>query len=540
MANVKFNKKIFEKEIGKLDEKLQEKISLFGTPIENIDDKEIEIEVYPNRPDLLSYSGFRRSFSSFIGKQNKIEYKIYPPERDYKVYVEESLKNIRPYTVCAIIKGLNFTEELIKEIIDMQEKLHMTLGRNRKKFAIGIYPLEKIKLPITFKALEPDKIKFIPLDFEKEMNGFQILQKHPKGREYSYLLTGKEKFPIFIDSNNQILSMPPIINSQLTGKVDDKTKDIFIECSGFDLNTLNKCLDIIVANLVDSKGKVYSMEVVYGKEKIITPSFKKQEIKISLDNVNSLLGLNLKDEDIRGLLKKMGYEYIKKKVIIPPWRLDILHEVDIIEDIAIAYGYDKFVPELPKISTIGEESKTSKIKNKISEILIGLNLIEVSNYHLTTKKDQFKKMSIEEKEYLEVENSKTDYNILRKNLSHYLLKVLSENSDTEYPQKIFEIGKVFDKEEKENLAVALAPANFTDIRQILEYLFRMLNLKLEIEESKEEYPYLIEGRTIDIKFLNKKIGYLGEVHPKTLNHWKIKMPVSLLEINLDEIIKNLS
>ncbi len=120
------------------------------------------------------------------------------------------------------------------------------------------------------------------------------------------------------------------------------------------------------------------------------------------------------------------------------------------------------------------------------------------------------------------------------------LKVLSENSDTEYPQKIFEIGKVFDKEEKENLAVALAPANFTDIRQILEYLFRMLNLKLEIEESKEEYPYLIEGRTIDIKFLNKKIGYLGEVHPKTLNHWKIKMPVSLLEINLDEIIKNLS
>jgi phenylalanyl-tRNA synthetase beta chain len=333
--------------------------------------------------------------------------------------------------------------------------------------------------------------------------------------------------------------MPPIINSQLTGKVDEKTKDIFIECSGFDLELLKKCLNILVSNLTESGGKVYSMEVIYEKEKIMTPDFKKEKMKINLKNVNSLLGLNLKEEEIKILLKKMGHSYENKIVEISPWRIDILHEVDLIEDIAIAYGYENFIPEVPKISTIGGESKTSRIKKKISEILTGLNLIETSNYHLTIKRDQFKKMSLEEKDFIEIENSKTDYTILRKDLSHYLLKVLSENSDSEYPQKIFEIGKIFEKEEKENLAVALSPSNFTEARQILEYLFRMLNLKIEIKEPKEIKPYFIEGRVIDIFFNNTLLGQLGEVHPKNLNNWKIKMPVSLFEISLRELIDSL-
>jgi phenylalanyl-tRNA synthetase beta chain len=536
MATISFNKRIFEREIGRLDEKMQDKIALFGTPIERIDNNEVEIEVYPNRPDLLSYYGFKRSFLHFLGKRDKTEYKIFNPEKDYKIYVDKSLKDIRPYTACSIVKNLHFTDELIKEVIDMQEKLHLTLGRNRKKFAIGIYPLEKIKLPITFKALEPDKIKFIPLDSEREMNGFQILQRHPKGKEYSHLLAGKEKFPIFVDSNNQILSMPPIINSQLTGRVDKKTRDIFIECSGFDLRLLKKCLNILVSNLAEAGGKVYSMEVLYENDKIITPDFKRDKMKINLEHVNSLLGINLKEEEIIKLLKKMGHSYEKKVVEISPWRTDIIHEVDLIEDIAISYGYENFIPEVPKISTIGGESKTSRIKKKISEILTGLSLIETSNYHLTIKSDQFRKMSLEEKDFIELENSKTEYTILRKDLSHYLLKVLSENSDSEYPQRIFEIGKVFEKEEKESLAVALSPSNFTEARQILEYLFRMLNLKIEIKEPRETKPYFIEGRAVDIFLNNINIGQLGEVHPKNLNNWKIKMPVSLFEISLKEVI----
>ena len=539
MANVTFNKKQFEKEIGKLDEKMQNQIAMFGTPIERLDDKEIEIEVFPNRPDLLSYHGFKRAFLAFLGKKvGLIEYKINKPEKNYLVTVDPSVNDVRPYVACAIVKGLKFDDYKIKEIVDMQEKLHLTIGRKRKKVAIGIYPLEKIKLPITFKALEPDKIKFIPLESDREMSGLQILQKHPKGREYASLLAGKSKFPIFIDADNQILSMPPIINSQNTGKVTEETTDIFIECSGFDFEVLNKCLNIVVTNLAEMGGKIFEMEI-HHKGKKVTPNLSAEKMKLSIENVNSLLGLKLNEKEVKKLLEEMGYNYNKGTAEIPPWRLDVLHEVDLIEDIAIAYGYEKFIPEIPDVTTVGKEDPKETLKEKIAGILAGLNMLELSNYHLTSKKDQFKKMLIPEEKFIEVEESKTEYTMLRKDLTHYLLKILSENVDAEYPQKIFEIGRVFNPEEKENLALAIAPANFTEVRQILEYLSKMMNIKLDISESDKIPNHFIEGRTIAINLDGKTIGFLGEIHPKILKNWKIKMPVALFEINLEDIFKKL-
>ncbi|MDP3966040.1 MAG: phenylalanine--tRNA ligase subunit beta, partial [archaeon] len=211
MANVKFDRKIFEHEVGKLTSELQGKIALFGTPVESLDEESLELEIFPNRPDLLGYHGFKRSFLAFLGNETGLKnYKLNKPEKDYEVKVDSSVKDVRPYTACAIVKGLNFDDNKIKEIVEIQEKLHSTVGRSRKKLAIGIYPLEEITLPITYKALEPDKIKFQPLDYPKEMSGIEILQKHPTGKEYAHLLTGKMKFPVFCDKNENILSMPPI------------------------------------------------------------------------------------------------------------------------------------------------------------------------------------------------------------------------------------------------------------------------------------------------------------------------------------------
>jgi phenylalanyl-tRNA synthetase beta chain len=544
MASVIFPKKQFEKEIGKLDEKMQNRIAMFGTPFERLDDKEVEIEVFPNRPDLLSYHGFKRAFLGFLGKQKGLkEYKLNKPEKDYIVTIDNSVSGIRPYTACAIVKELKFDDEKIKEIVEIQEKLHLTIGRKRKKMALGIYPLEKIKLPITFKALEPDKIKFFPLESDREMSGLQILQKHPKGREYASLLAGKAKFPVFIDSGNNFLSMPPIINSQLMGKITPETKDVFVECSGFDFPVLSKCLNIIVAALSDMGGKIYQMELVESRgAKKITPDFSLEKMKIDLQNVNSLLGTNINEKQLKELLEKMGYNYDKGLVSVPPWRVDILHEVDLIEDVAIAYGYENLIPSIPEISTIGKEDDKEIIKRKIAEILAGLNMLEVSNYHLTNKKEQFKKMSLPEENVVEVEESKTEYNLLRKDLSHYLMKNLSENVDSEYPQKIFEIGKIFHSgtSEEEHLALSISPANFTELRQILEYLSKMLNIEIKISEPEKIPNYFIDGRTAEIRFENKHIGFLGEIHPKILKNWKIKMPVALFEINLEEVFKRLN
>ncbi len=543
MAVVNFDRQTFEKEIGKIDEKLKDRISMFGTPVEDVTHDEIQIEIFPNRPDLLSYQGFKRAFLAYIGKQKGLKkYKIHSPEKNYEVIMDDSVKTVRPYTACMIVKKLKLNDKKIKEIIDVQEKIHSTLGRGRKKVAIGVYPLEKIKLPITFRALEPDKIKFIPLESSEKMSGLEILQRHPAGKEYANLLSGKIKFPIFVDGNNEVLSMPPIINSQLTGKITEKTKDVFVECSGSDFSVLKKCINILATTFADMGSKIYQMELKYGNKKEITPELSPDEMKISVENTNKLLGIEINEKQVKEFLERMGYDYSKGNAKIPAWRTDVIHEVDLIEDVAIAYGFDNFTPEIPEVSTIGEESQREIKRRKISEILSGIGMLETLNYHLANKKFQFERMGMPEKEFIEIGESKTEYNILRKNLSHYMLKILFENSDAEYPQKIFEIGNVFEQNgglsERESLAAAVSPGNYTEIRQILEYLGKMLNISFEISEAESSKTpgYFINGRVAEISLNGKKIGFMGEVHPKILKNWRIKLPVSLFEVDLDEIL----
>ena len=249
MAIVVLSKKEAKKLIGNIsDEKLDYMLNMFGLGVEKITEDSVDIEVTPNRPDMLSQSGIFRALESYLGKKKARQYKLQKPEKGYEVKIDKSVREIRPYTACAIVKNLNLDDEKIREtskskdfdsaqksyskkisdIIDIQESIHSTLGRNRKKMAIGIYPLEKISLPIRYEARKPQDIRFIPLDAAEEMNALQILQRHPTGREYAHLLEGKERYPVFVDSKGQILSMPPIINSRDTGRITRQTKKVFI------------------------------------------------------------------------------------------------------------------------------------------------------------------------------------------------------------------------------------------------------------------------------------------------------------------------
>lgn len=542
MTNVKFSRNEFEKQV-KITKEIEEKISLFGTPLEKIDKEEIEIEIFPNRPDLISMQGYLRSFKAFLGKETGLKkYTLQKPQPNYTVKIEPSVKEVRPFIACAIVKNLSFDNEKIKEIIDLQEKLHLTVGRNRKKVAIGIYPLGKIKLPIKYKALPPEKIKFRPLESDREMTAIQILNRHPAGKKYAALLEDKDKFPIFLDSDNKILSMPPLINSHETGKITKEANGVFIECSGFDFEILNKTLNIIVTTLSDMGGKVYQMNLDYGTKRITTPNLTTEKMKISLENINKLLGLSLSETDLSRLLPKMGHDYSNRTVTIPAWRTDILHEVDIAEDVAIAYGYNNLKPEIPNITTTAQESQESTFRTKLSELLVGLGLIEISTYHLI-KQHEIKLAKL--KNAIEVEDSKTDYKALRPNLLIPTLRILSENKDRDYPQKIFEIGTTFERDatqetgikETETLIIANSPANFTVMKQILNYLSESLNLDLQLKETTHQN--LIEGRTASIELDNKTIGHMGELHPETLRNWLIRMPVSIIEISLDEIFSTL-
>ena len=549
MPTITINKKEFIKELGKklTDQEIEEKISMMGVSVEKVTDQEIEIEVFANRPDLLSQQGITRAAKSFLGIKTGLEkYRI--NKSGYELKVEPSVNMVRHYTACCVIKGLKLNDEKIKQIIQVQEKLHITFGRNRKKCAIGIYPLEKIKMPITYKALNPKEIKFIPLDSEKEMNGYEILEQHSTGKEYAHLLAGNHVYPIFVDAKNNILSMPPIINSEETGRVTIQTRDIFIECSGHELNIVMKCLNIISTAMSDLGGRIYEMKIKYGKKEIKSPNLKPEEMKIDYEYINKRTGLKLKDHQIKKLLEKMGHGTKGNSVLIPAYRADIIHQIDLAEDTAIAYGYDNLKPEIPKVATIGEEDPIETFKNKISDILIGFGLLETSSYNLTSSENQNTKMNQNNRLVTLANALNEEYNAMRISIIPNHLQILKENKHYTYPQNLFEIGKVFtygDTEtgiqETNSLAITLCntTANFTEIKQIIDALSRALDFKYELKEST--HKSFIQGRTGEIIINNKIIGRIGDIHPEILNNFEINMPVSSFEINLDvlnQIIKN--
>ena len=565
MPTVILNRKEVEKLLGKKLslEELKDRISMLGTDLEEVTDKEIIVEIFPNRPDLLSEQGFARALSSFIGAKTGLrKYIVKKGPENYRVIVDKSVDKVRPFTACAIVKGLSLSEDKIKNIIQIQEKLHITFGRNRKKLAIGIYPLEEINLPITYTARNPKEIKFRPLESENIMDGLQILSQHPTGREYGHLLEGKEIFPLFVDHKGEIMSMPPIINSHKIGKVCERTKDVFIECSGFDYELLSKCLNIVVTSLADMGAEIYSMNIEKNGQKIESPNLNPFSAKLDLKYVNKILGLNLNNKEVGNLLGKMGFDYIGGKVYIPSYRVDILHQIDIVEDIAIAYGYENFVEEIPNVATIGEEDGFEIFKNRVAEILIGIGLIETISYHLTSININDKKMNIQN-DCVMLENSlSADYSCLRSWLLPSLMKILSENTSKEYPQNIFEIGTVFNKDEKEEseilhrseetgvkeedgLTVALcsSDAEFTKIRQVIDLLMNALDIDYEVKEAS--HPSFIEGRVGVLKATNNVDGkdlqegddlaLIGELNPEVIQNFNLEMPTAVFELNLNKL-----
>ena len=541
MPTVTLNKTVLDSLIGKKLplEQLKDRISMLGTDLEKIEKNEVHVEIFPNRPDLLSEQGFARALSSFIGVKTGLR-RYTVKKSGLKVIVDSSV-TMRPYTACAIVKNIHFTEERIREVMQIQEKLATTHGRNRKKSAYGIYPLDTIHFPINYIAKDPEKVIFQPLGFNQKICAKDVPELHPKGKAYAHLTEGWKKYPFFIDATENVMCMLPFTNSQDTGKVDTTTKNIFIECTGTDLKNVTVALNMFAAMFADMGGEVYSLDIVYPHKTITTPDLTPAKMKLDIKYVNNMLGLSLSEKEIKTLVERMGYGYEKRTVFIPSYRADILHPVDLIEDIAIAYGYENFNALIPNVATIGKEDATEQFLTLLRELLIGFGLLEVKNYHLLTKEDLQDKMN-HHAAILSLKNAVGEHNHLRHSLLPSLLKTLNENQHNEYPQNIFEVGRTFipDKttetgiQEQEHVAVAFCheEADFTQIRQILDALAHHLGMELTFKETT--HSSFIAGRVAEITFRNQPIGLIGEIHPQVLSNWNIPMPVAVFEIKIEK------
>ncbi|MFQ6020715.1 MAG: phenylalanine--tRNA ligase subunit beta [Candidatus Aenigmatarchaeota archaeon] len=511
--------------------------NLFLLKIESkISNDAIECELNPDRPDMFSVEGIARALKTFLRIDHGIpKYDV----ADSKVVLNKEKAEVRPEIACGIVKNIELTDELVKSLMQIQEKLHMTIGRDRKKVAIGVHDYDKIRPPLVYKDVED--IKFIPLQETKEMSVKEILEKHPKGRDYAHLV--KDKYPMILDQEG-VISFPPIINSERT-KVTKNTKNLFIDVTGTDEKAVNQVLNIMVCNIAERGGKIRTVKVSRKK----TPNLEPEKLTIDVEYIDNLLGLGLNENEIKEFLERMGFGVTKYKggkinVLIPGFRSDILHAVDIIEDVAIGYGYDKIEPVLPKIATIGSLSKIEKFSTKIRELMIGLGFQEVMNFVLSNKENNFNKMNISE-DAIEILNPvSSEYNICRTWILPSLMKVLAANKHREYPQKIFEIGDVIlinqEQETKANTirkisgVISYDNANLTEMKSIVETVLKNLGCKCTIKEYN--HSSFIETRIGEIFINEDSVGFFGEIHPEILNNWRLEKPVIAFEIDIEKLI----
>ncbi len=521
----------FSSEILKIDEKEKviKAIENLKGEIEEITQDKIKIELQPDRTDLMFFDGLKRAIECYLGLDSGIK-----NIKFNKAKVEAECKEVRArkYFSCFVVRNLKIDENKLKEIILFQEFLHEWLGKGRKYVAIGIHDLDKIKGKIVYKEAEKNE-KFIPLNYSSELTLKEVLEITDKGKQYGHLIEDFEKYPAIYDDES-IISFPPILNSEKT-KLTINTKNIFVDITGIN----QRIVDIATRTLCYYFSFFGELENVLlnGKE---YPNYSNEIVDLEKEEIEKILGINLTNEEIKELLERMQYDVLiadKIKVVVPFYRTDFLSKVDIIEDVAIAFDYNKFPLKSSKILTVGKIHEKEALYEKIRDIMIGLGFLEVITPCFVSKKDYDK--CFLEHDYLEVLNPVSEkYEVFRSTLLPSFLDFFLNNLKYEYPQKIFEIGYYAKKDLKEGKKLAFAIAeNKVTMNVILSYLIKVLNLlkikNFEIKESN--YSCFIEGRQGEIYVNNKKIGWFGEVHPKVLEEYSLFIPIAFAEIDLESI-----
>lgn len=530
-----------EKLTGTDKENIIKRVPMIGADIERVEDEYVDIEFFPDRPDLYSVEGAARAMRGFLDIETGLpEYEIKP----YKVSisVSEDILKIRPFLGCAVVRGVKFTSSSIKSLMDLQEDLHWGLGRNRKKVSIGVHDLKNVKPPFRYMAVDPG-FEFVPLDYTEKMSMTEILEKHPKGTRFAHLVSGFDKYPIILDANDNVLSFPPIINGTLTS-VTEQTTDLFIDVTGLG-EAVYTALNIVVTALAERGGEIEFVRVIRpGGEELVLPDLEPKERLLTTGEVKSLIGMELPVEEVVKQLERMrfGASALDRETVevkVPAYRADILHNYDLVEDIAKGYGYENIKVKIPETYTAGKSHPISLMRACVNEIMVGLDYYEVMPFTLTSEKINFENMCREKTgdvTYV-LHPISEDQTMLRTTVLPNLLEILSLNQHRELPQKIFEFGEIVSNETtgQHVAAVSIHPqANFTEIYEVVDAFMREMMLSYEVKESKD--PAFLEGRRADVYVNGKKLGVFGEFHPEVISKFSLGYAVVGFELDLNDLI----
>ena len=533
-------------------EQISDQLPLLGTDIDRCDEDILDIEIFPNRPDLLSGETLSRAIRNFIHHQNTGP-ELEVSSGNITMTVDKELKQIRPVILGAVVRNIDLerlgieSDEFIKSLMDHQEKLHFALGRGRKRASIGVHDLSTISPPFRVKAVSGEQ-KFVPLAMDEPMSIQEILENHPKGIDYAHLLEGFEKYPVIVDSNDNVLSLPPIINGNQT-TVTASTKDFFIDVTGWDFRSCEASLMLVALQLQELGGSIESINITNceGKEQVF-PDGNPIEHVLATKLLDGLLGRELSEPELIKSINRMGGRFISRdaneiRVEMPRWRFDILHPVDLVEDIAIGHGFEDLGEDVPRSPMTAKPRSDANLLRRVRESMQGLGMMQIQSLTLSNDDDQFNLVRWSNVgEITRITNPITiDHTLLRQYLLPGLLRLLSSNRHHDLPQSVFELGTVVrDHKNSSRLAflVAERTGGFASVRGRIQAFLRDLGAsEYDIETLPDNEGPWLAGRAAKIMVNGNQIGCFGEIDPHVATHFDLKVPINGAEFCLEQLAK---
>ncbi len=514
---------------------------------------ELRIELQDsNRPDLWCCEGIARQ----IRIKQRGEADPYPFFKRSEKVAGKLVVAPGFVAACAAV-GYRVTAAGLSQLIQTQEKLADIFGRKRRTVSIGLYRLSRIVFPVSYDLVKPDDVRFTPLGMETLMTLREILMVHPKGVEYGGIVGGHDRVPVLRDAKGQVLSFPPIINSREIGEVQVGDHELFVEVTGTDLPMVALTLNIFAANLADRGAVITPVEIqspvstAFGRRWNTPVDFGKPRT-IPLKSIESALGEALGGKEVVGALTSYGYraKSIGRKVTVqlPPYRNDLLHTVDVVEDVAISQGYARFAPVMPSQFTVGGLSRLEQMADRVRHLMVGMEFQEIISNIMGSHREFCTRMRLDGTEWakvVEVDNVMSlSYSCLRQWITPSLLQVEANSSRAFYPHRMFEVGEVAVPDKAVDVGsrtvtvlgavMAHAGAHFSEIHSCLDLLLYYLDRPFTLEPVA--HPSFLDGRAGQIVSGGRVIGLLGELHPEVLEQWQIGVPAVALELEIDRLL----
>ncbi len=513
-----------------------------------------------NRPDLWSAAGIVRLLKSYE-KEEVVLYDFFSTADETfdsegrSLIIDASVKEVRPFSIGFAARGHKVSEDDLEALIQSQEKLCSNFGRKRKTIAMGIYRSDLIKYPVHYRGADPDTTSFVPLGMEQELTLRQICTEHPKGKEYGPIVSGHKLFPFLHDDNNDVLSFPPVINSDRIGAVEVGDENLFLELSGMDLKDLLLAASIMACDMSDMGFEILPVKVILGEEtefgsEITVPYYFQEPVSCSMAQIHKTLGMKLSSTEVVKALKRMGMHAICDNDVVyatvAEYRNDFLHPVDLIEDVMIGHGLNKFEPEMPQDFTVGRLSPAEEMGRKVKDLMVGLGFQEMMYNYLGSKREYVDNMNFPQEKCIFISNPMSEnYEVVRPSIIPSLLESESVSAHAPFPHKIFEVGKVAFRDERDNSGTTTrntlgflasdSVMGYNDVSSLVNTLLYFLGKEFSLATLEGDARF-IEGRCARIMIGQTEVGVFGEIHPQVLENWGSIMPTIACEIDLDLVM----